>query len=91
MVSSLSIVGASWQEFHGRADLRADIACNGTDGPHDRLERRVIDVTAVPREQLVDAVHRRNGHVQGINLGGGRDPPVRDQLGGKVLDLPVYV
>jgi len=60
--------------FRGRCIPRS------ADGAYDWFCGRIIDVSEVPREKVVNVVHCRDGNMQGIGFRSGRKATVRYQL-----------
>jgi hypothetical protein len=66
-------------QFFWRANLRTRVADSDTDRSDNWLCLGVVNMAAVPREQVVHAVNRSQGNVSGIVLGGGRQGALRNE------------
>jgi len=87
MISSLYIVLLLRKQFQWGADLRASVARCRANGPNGGLCRCAIDVTAVPRKQIVHLVDTGHGNVKSIRLCRGRNTAPFDDPGGENLYL----
>jgi hypothetical protein len=89
MISSLYICITLREKLHGRADLWTGISCLGADGPYERFRNSVVDMSKIPREELVNTMHRRNGDVQCVSFGADGNATFRYQTFGQLLHLLV--
>jgi len=89
MISSWYMVYLLRKKFLWCADFRAHVTGKRTDGPDQGLRVRIVDVLAVPCQQEVHRVNRRQGNVQGVELRRRREPAVGNQLGRKGLDFGI--
>src|SRR5262245_43555811 len=69
----------SLQEFFQSTNHWGLIAMRPAHVFNSAADGRVSDMGAVPSEQVVHPVHRRNRNVQGIDHGVGRQRPWRDE------------
>src|SRR5216683_257737 len=73
----------SLQEFFGGTNDRRLIASCPAYVFNVAADGRICDMRAVPGEQIVHPVHRRNRNVQSVDHGVGRQRPRRDEGLGK--------
>ena len=71
MISSLYIVIILLKEFHRRADFWARISSGGAYGSNDWFLGCIIDVSEVPCEEVVNAVHCRDRNMQRVGFCAG--------------------
>ena len=85
LIISSDILSYSHQ-FLRRAYFRHGILMQVANSSHDRLGFGVVKMPAIPRQQVVDSMHRGYGKMNGIILCSGRYRPRLQQRLGKRYD-----
>jgi hypothetical protein len=85
MISSLYICITLSKKLHRRADLWAGISRVGADGPYERFRCSVVDMSEIPREEIVNTMHRGNCDMQCVTFGASGNATFRYQASGRML------
>ena len=63
---TLSFIALTSHQFQGSADLRTSVTLDRTNTTNDWFRFGIVNMPAIPSEQVIDAVIRRNGNMQSI-------------------------